>query len=232
MFQQGDAAVTKFADMFRNSPFQPMHEHMVKVMACVGLVRPMFEAVRGNDRDKLEALAKDVFKTEHDADIVKDEIRQTIPHTFYLPVYRGDLLGHLKLQDDMADAVEDVAVLLTVKPLVLPADIAEDAMTYVDTVVRVCDMSNALTTRFQRIVETGLRNEAVDDALQQVKDVEKAEWESDRCQYKLSKALFALENAVSPVDIMLWFRVFGELGALANYAESLADRMRRMLTSR
>ena len=86
-------------------------------MECVKFVKPMFEAVRDGQYDGLQEIAKQVFKAEHEADIVKDEIRRTIPKRFFLPVYRGDLLGYLKLQDDMADSVEDVAVLLTIKNL-------------------------------------------------------------------------------------------------------------------
>ena len=218
--------------MFRKSPFEPLHVHVEKVMECVGLVRPMFEAVRDVKYADLENITKNVFKAEHEADIIKDEIRQTIPKTFYLPVLRGDLLGHLKLQDDMADSAEDLAYLLTIKKIVLPKAISELAMKYVDTVIRVCELANKLTEQVRVAAEDGFEPNSVERALELIKTVEKAEWESDRCNYKLSQALFTLENEISAVDIMLWFKIFGELGSLANSAESLADRVRRMLTSR
>jgi len=205
---------------------------MAKVMECVGLVQPMFEAVSNGDLEALEDITKRVFKTEHEADILKDEIRQTIPKTFYLPVFRGDLLGHLKLQDDMADSAEDLAVLLTIKRIKLPEEIREQAMNYVGTVIGVCTRVESLTGDVQAVVKDGFEPNQVNALLQGVKEVETAEWQSDRCQYKLSQELFALEDHLSPVDIMLWFKIFGELGNLANYAESLADRIRRMLTSR
>lgn len=201
-------------------------------MRCVSLVRPLFEAVRDDAFDKIEAITKDIFKTEHQADIIKDEIRQTIPKTFYLPVFRGDLLGHVKLQDDMADATEDIAYLLTVKRLKLPAAISDQTMGYIDSVLNVCTLAQGLNDPLEETVHQGFPHDMVEKVSALVAQVERAEWESDRMQYKLSKALFALENEVSSLDIMLWFKVFGELGQLANSAESLADRVRRMLTSR
>jgi predicted phosphate transport protein (TIGR00153 family) len=224
--------MSRIKDLFRQSPFDPLRDHMVKVMECVGLVRPMFEAVSTDHHENLEDITKNVFKKEHEADILKDEIRQTIPKTFYVPVFRGDLLGHLKLQDDMADACEDIAVLLTIKRLALPAAIRDEALTYVGTVIEVCNQADALTGEMQQVVRDGFDPDRVEQLLEAVRAIETAEWMSDRCQYKLSQQLFALEGEVSPVDIMLWFKVFGELGNLANYAESLADRIRRMLTSR
>ena len=205
---------------------------MDKVMECVALAKPMMQAVQGADYDKLESITKTVFKTEHEADLIKDEIRQTIPKTFYLPVYRGDLLGHLKLQDDRADAVEDLAVLLTIKRLPLPDAIEENTSSYVDTVLEVCAGANKLAAEMQNVVDGGMKPDQIEVALKNVAAVEKAEWRSDRVQYSLCKALFALEGQISPIDIMLWFKIFGKLGDLANSAESLADRVRRMLTSR
>ena len=73
------------AKMFKQSPFEPLGRHMAKAMECVRMVPPMFAAVRDRKYDELEALTKTVFKTEHQADIIKDEIRQTIPKTFSCP---------------------------------------------------------------------------------------------------------------------------------------------------
>ena len=112
-------------DLFRTSPFEPLRYHMKKVMECVAFVGPMFEAVRDKNYSGLQGIARKVFKVEHEADIIKDEIRQTIPKRFFLPIYRGDLLGYLKLQDDMADSVEGIRVRLTVQYLASP-----ESMTY------------------------------------------------------------------------------------------------------
>ncbi len=49
-------------------------------------------------------------------------------------------------------------------------------------------------------------------------------------QYGVSKSLFAMEDEIKTTDLMLWWRVFLELGALANSAEKTADRLRRMLS--
>ena len=34
------------------------------------------------------------------------------------------------------------------------------------------------------------------------------------------------------LHLLLWFKVFGKLGKLANFAENLADRIRRMIAAR
>ncbi len=218
-------------DLFKDSPFEPLRYHMKSVMECVGFVRPMFEAVRDGQFDVLQDLTKKVFKAEHRADIIKDDIRGTIPKRFFLPVYRGDLLGYVKLQDDMADSVEDLAVLLTIKQLALPESLVEGTFEYVAKVEQVCQQSYELSEYLPTLVEGDMIGKEAENALRMVADIEKREWESDRLQYTLSQALFALEDEVKATDIFLWFRIFGELGQLANFAEKTADRVRRMLST-
>ena len=218
-------------DLFRKSPFEPFRCHMDSVLECVDLVRPMFEAVRNGRYDELEELAKKVFKVEHQADLIKDEIRQTIPKRFFLPVYRGDLLGYLKGQDDMADSVEDIAALLTMKRLPLPGPLVQPALEYVNKVVEVCQQARAISDHLPTLVEGDMAGEEAEHALKLVADLEYAEWEADRFQQQLSKQLFAQEDGMKPTDVMLWFRIFGELGQLANFAEKTGDRLRRMLST-
>lgn len=217
--------------LFKVSPFEPLREHLAKAMECVTMVKPMFEALRDGDYDRIESLAGDVFKAEHQADIIKNEVRQTIPRTFFLPVFRGDLLGYLKLQDDIADAAEDLAVLLTIKRLQWPEPLSDAIFAYIDKVVGVCDKAKALSDHLPVLAEQNFDAQAVDRAIEMVEAIEKAEWEADRLSYSLAKALFAEEDNMKPTDIFLWSKVFGELGQLANYAENIGDRLRRMLAS-
>ncbi len=218
-------------ELFRESPFEPLRYHMKSVMDCVKLVHPMFEAVRDGAHDKMQELAKKTFKAEHQADLIKDEIRQTIPKRFFLPVYRGDLLGYVKLQDDMADSVEDLAVLLTIKKLSLPAPLVDSVFAYLDKVQEVCDKALAITNYLPTLVQGDMAGTEAEHALEMVANLEKGEWEADRLQYTLSQLLFSHEDHMKPTDLFLWFRIFGELGQLANHAEKTGDRLRRMLST-
>lgn len=216
-------------DMFDTSPFEPLIHHHAKVRDCVEVIRPMFEAARDGDYEKLYKLRDRVFKSEHEADVIKDEIRQVIPRSFFLPVYRGDLLGYLKLQDDMADEVEDVAILLTIKRLPMPAKLVDQVFAYMETVLRACDKCFEMNTHLRELVARGFRADQANGIFEMIRGIERAEWESDKAQYTLSQSLFAMEDEIKPTDLILWWRVFRELGQLANHAENLGDRLRRML---
>ncbi|MBU0718207.1 MAG: DUF47 family protein, partial [Planctomycetes bacterium] len=76
------------------------------IKRCVELVPPMFECVQVGDYEKLTQLTREVFKAEFEADKVKAKIRETIPKAFSLPVFRGDLLALVHIQDEIADTAE------------------------------------------------------------------------------------------------------------------------------
>jgi len=217
------------AQAFRTSPFGPLGLHMAEVKACVALVRPMIEALRAQDYGKLTELANQTFKKEHDADIIKTEIREALPKSFNLPVYRGDLLAFLALQDDIADSVEDLAVVLTLKKLAVPPKLVEDVRAYVECVLNTCDYLFRCTDQLADFTEADFGGPRGKQILELVAKAEHAEWESDKSAYHLSQRIYELEDEIRATDIFLWSQVIRTLGQLANHADHTAGRLRRML---
>jgi predicted phosphate transport protein (TIGR00153 family) len=211
------------------SPFGPLAAHMERVRTCVSHVLPMFECARERDYARLTALTNAVFATEHEADKVKEEIRRTIPKVFALPVFRGDLLAFVHIQDEMADLAEDLAVQLTIKKLVMPPALADEIIAYVRQVLMVCDQVFEAVTLLKDMTEADLAGHRGAQVMGLVGKAEHEEWVADKAQYVLAQRLFALEDELKAVDIFLWSGIFQNLGALANSADKTAERLRRML---
>ena len=106
--------------MFSKSPFKPLGSHMDKVRACVDQIDPLFKALGKGDYAEVGQISGLIVKLEHEADIIKDDIRTHMRQTVFLPVDKKDFMHLLSAQDDIADAVEDLAVLLKIKNLATP----------------------------------------------------------------------------------------------------------------
>jgi uncharacterized protein Yka (UPF0111/DUF47 family) len=98
-----------------------------------------------------------------------------------------------------------------------------------DRVLKVCALTFEATEQLKTLEDSGFSGEPVDQVLEIVNRVEDAEWKADKAQYTLAKSLFALEDEVRTTDLMLWFRIFGLLGKLANHANKTSDWVRRMV---
>ena len=221
--------MTTFPD-FVNAPFGPLNQHMSKVKECVALVGPMFECLLTGNYPGIEEHAQSIFRLEHEADVIKNEIRDAMPRAFSLPIFRGDLLAYLKLQDALADTVEDIAVVLTLKNLPVPASLSKDLGGLVEKVLQVCDILFQCTGHLADLREKDLTGPKANEILGLVSQAEHAEWEADKLEYSVSKHLFTLtDDQIHPTDVYLWSKVLMELGRLANHADKTAERLRRMI---
>ena len=214
---------------FEESPFGPLDEHMRKVKDCVALVEPMFQRVQAKDWEGLEKITHQVFKDEHEADKIKTEIRRTIPKMFSLPVFRGDLLAFVHVQDDLADTAEDLAVQLTIKKLAMPPALADEVLAYVRQVMKVCEKLYDALALLKDMAEPDFAGPRGEQIMALVGEAEHEEWVADKLQFELAQQLFALDDELKPTDIFLWSAIFQNLGALANHADKTAERLRRML---
>jgi predicted phosphate transport protein (TIGR00153 family) len=212
-----------------NAPFEPLAKHLQRARKCVDQVLPMFECVRDCDYQRLKKLSEEVFTDEHEADKIKTAIRQTIPKAFALPLYRGDLLAFLHVQDELADTAEDLAVQLTIKNLQLPEELTDDVFAYLGQVLKVCHKLYEALDLLKDLTEADFTGRKGTQVLKLVAEAEHEEWVADKLQYKLAQRLFALEDILKPTDIFLWSGIFQNLGALANHADKMAERLRRML---
>lgn len=215
--------------LFGKSPFEPLHQHMLKVKACVGLVRPLMDAFLKGEQEKVKDVAKKIFKAEHDADMVKKEIRSRLPKSILLPVARGDILRFLKEQDNIADSAEDLAALLTLRKTTVPEELKEKLKNFVDKVLETYEAAMAVSSEIKLLAETSFGGEEAHKVMELIEQLKVKEWEADKAQMKVARKMFSIEKKLDPVSVMMWMHIFRELGTLANHAENAGDQMRLML---
>src|SRR5580704_14962761 len=121
-----------FTRLFSKPPFDYLQLHMDKVTACLAQLGELFQALEQLTPDELEKISEKVSEYEHEADLIKNDIRVSLPKNFLLPIDRTSFLEILHLQDDLADTAEDIASLLTLKPLLIFDAIREDFKRYIE----------------------------------------------------------------------------------------------------
>ena len=139
--------------MFAKSPFKPLVSHIDKVNECVDQIIPLFQALHSKDYNKVEEISEHISKVEHKADKIKDDIRQHIPQSIFLPVDKRDFMGLLSAQDDIADAVEDLAVLMRIKNIDLPEKLCEPLMDLVTHTVALANDACSIIRELEDLLE-------------------------------------------------------------------------------
>ena len=216
--------------MFSKSPFKPLGSHMDKVRACVDQIEPLFKALSNEDYDEVDKISELIVKLEHEADKIKDDIRTHMRQTVFLPVDKKDFMHLLSAQDDIADAVEDLAVLLRIKNLNVPEVIRASLDELVDHVIKTASAGCDLILELEALLESsfgGAEAEKVEKATQVLGTLE---WEADRKQFKLAQKLFSLESQINAPDLLLWNEVIKKLGAVADKTEQIGKTLRIFLS--
>lgn len=216
--------------MFAQSPFKPLIKHMDKVRGCVLLIKPLFKAQQAMDYDNVLLISEKIMKLEHEADIIKDQIRSTLPKSIFLPVDKRDLDNLLSVQDDIADAVEDLAVLLTIKRLTTPEKIKESLSGVIDHIVdmglRSCDLIYELDT----LLEASFGGREAEKVERDSQDLAHSEWEADKKQFVLAQKIYSDDDPLSATDLALWIEVNKKLGGVADKAEQIGKVLRIFLS--
>jgi len=215
--------------LFGKSPFGPLVEHTRRVHATVELIRPFLEAYLEGEWERCEELHGEISKLEHEADKQKNEIRDHLPKSVLLPVDRGDVLGYLKQQDAIADAAEDLTVLLTLRNVRTPPDLADRILDFADQVIRTSELLLDAGLELADLFEASFAGPEVDRVLSIVAQVNDQEWEADKRERQVTRALLAHEDGMDAVDLILWMRALDALGKVANHAENTGDLLRMML---
>ena len=216
--------------MFSKSPFKPLGSHMDKVRACVDQIDPLFNALEKRDYDQVAQISELIVKLEHEADMIKDDIRTHMRQTVFLPVDKKDFMHLLSAQDDIADAVEDLAVLLRIKDLHAPDKIKAPLGDLVEHVIKTAHEGCNLILELEALLESSFGGAEAEKVEKATKDLGTLEWEADRKQFQLAQKLFSLGNQIEAADLFLWNEVIKKLGAVADKTEQIGKILRIFLS--
>jgi predicted phosphate transport protein (TIGR00153 family) len=218
--------------LFGRSPFGPLSQHTERVHDTVVLVRPLLEAFMDGDWRRTEEVYAQIRELEHRADLIKNDIRDHLPKSLFMPVDRGDVLQFLRMQDKIADSAEDIGVLLTMRRTPTPAGMKEGVLTLVDSVIATSEAWFKAAKELPQLQEASFTGPEVEKMLGQINQVRELERVADQHQAAATKQLFEYESEIGPLSVMLWMNIFRVLGLVANHAESTADLLRLMLAKR
>ncbi len=218
-----------FAALFGPSPFRPMQEHMRLVADCVAEMPGLMRALIEQNPANLTAHQENIFALERAADGIKNELRKHLPTGLLMPVDRRDLLELLTLQDAIAGIAQDIAGLLMLRPLEVPPGMAEPLMRLVSRAVDACEQAHRVIEELDELVAMGFSGREVTEVESMIAALVRIEQDTDLLGMGLCQRLFAEEDSLGPVSVMLWHQIIHSLGALADGAERIGERLRLLV---
>ena len=215
--------------VFGSSPFHPLVEHATKVQECVKLLEPLIDAAVSDNHDEVHQLHDQVSKLEYEADQIKHRIREQLPRRFFLPVSREDLDRFLHCQDNIADGVEDFAVILLIRKTHVHESLVAGFREVVAQVMQVTETMYTASAELTQLAETSFEGAKAARILELIGSLGEEEWKCDRLQRKLSTQIYDMESELDPVTISFYEKMQKALGQIADAAENTGDMLRAMI---
>lgn len=221
--------VRSILGLFTRSPFHALQNLGHKVKDCAYQVPLIFDAFFEGDYERVLELAERVSHLEHEADVVKNRVRDELPKTLMMPVDRRDLIDVISSLDGIADCAEDIGVLFTLRKMEPHEQLVEPLRELVQHVMLVVDKACELIDTLPMLADAGFDGAASRRAREMMEDLSALERSADRAQDKLARQLFSIEDDISTGSLYIWNKIFNKIGDMANHAERMGLRMRLFL---
>jgi len=213
------------ASLMRQSPFKPVQAHMRVVSRCVAEMQPLFDAMIKKDQEQIDALAAKIGELESEADQIKNEFRLHMPKRVLFAVARRDLLALIQQQDIIADTAEKIGQIVTQRVMEVPESIEEHLLNLVQSTTDICSQALAMIEQLDELLAVGFGGKQSDLVSEMIIDVKRSEHNIDFLIRDLNRALFSIEDQLSPVSVMFWYKLIDLIGEISNQAENMGDRL-------
>jgi len=218
------------ADAFRRkSPFDQLLEHMGKVRECTDLLGSgLVGYYKGNYKD-FSNLAKSVSKIEHEADLIKSNLRNHLPNSLFMPVDKGKFMWALREQDAILDHAENLVKMLDMRHTKIPKELQEIFIEHCKLVMKTVKAMENAVENIRDLVETSFVKREREQTKQFIYKVHEFEWKADEAKYKATKCIYKLEKKLDPMDVYHLLKIADWVDDIADHAENVADWLRAMI---
>lgn len=215
-------------NLFGHSPVRPMQRHMESAVNCAREVLPLIDAMESGDRVEIAACRKRIDDLEHEADAIKNEIRSHLPQRLFMAMERRDLLEILNRQDSIADVAQDIAEIVDLRGMHVPAALAQPLRALAVHSVKTCEKAEQAIQHLDELVETGFGKREVGRVEEMLSTLARLESETDALADSCLRALFAIEDELG-VATFFWYELIGWVGKMSDHAEAVGNRIRLLI---
>ncbi|UCB59181.1 MAG: TIGR00153 family protein [Thermoplasmatales archaeon] len=213
----------------RKSPFDQLIEHMGKIRECINILgRGLIRYCKGDYKD-FSNIALKVSELEHEADLIKGNLRNHLPNSLFMPVDKGKFMWALREQDAILDHAENLSRMLDMRHTKIPKELQSIFIEHVELVIKTVDTMETAVCNIRDLVETSFVKREREQTKEYIRKVHKLEWKADQKKYEATKGIYKLEKKLKPMDVYHLLKIADWVDDIADHAENVADWLRSMI---
>ena len=213
----------------RKSPFDQLLEHMCKVRECIDILGDGLSRYYKGDYKNFSQLAKKVSEIEHEADIIKSNLRNHLPSSLFMPVDKGKFMWALREQDAILDHAENLVKMLDMRHTKIPKELQKVFIEHSNLVMKTVRAMEDAVCNIKDLVQTSFVKRERQQTKEFIYKVHEYEYKADKKKYEMTLGIYNLEKKLSPMDVYHLLKIADWVDDIADHAENVADLLRAMI---
>lgn len=218
-----------FSSIFGHSPIEPLRKHMQTATACATKLIPFTEYTLEDNWEMAKKIQREICDLEHEADLIKKDLKIHLPRSLFLPMSRGDILKILDAQDRIANKAEDIAGLVIGRKIILPDPIKSLYKSFVSKSVAASEQANMAIQELGDLLATGFSGKEIKIVSDMIVKLDTIERETDLIQVSIRDKIFKIENTMPAVECMFLYKLIEWIGDLADRAQTVGGQLQLLL---
>ncbi len=189
----------------------------------------IFNRLQDKTPEELEVLVKQLSKLEHEADLSKNDIRNHLPKSLFLPIDRAQFLDILSIQDSISDKAEDIGHLLMLYPTKELGNLCDHLHQLFEKNMEAFWDARSVIKELHELVESSFGGIEAEKVKTIIEKTSRTEYEADKLKHALMKEFFQTAESVKTPVFYLYTRLVEEINDISHLSEKLANRIRMIL---
>lgn len=207
--------------------FDLLELHAEKVCQTVEELTQLIEEYLAGHES--EGRSERVSQLEREADLLKFQVRSTLPRSdSFMPIARSDLLDFLWQQDNIADDAQDAAGLLPLLRVELPLEMTSKWRDFIEVLREGAAVHRQMAQGLKDLLERGFRKEKIEGISELLGEVNTLEHRADVLERALIKMIYE-RGEFGAFEKYHLIQVLLKLGDALDHMENAGGRIRIMI---
>jgi len=213
----------------RKSPFSQLLDHMAKVRECIDILGEGLIKYYQGDYHNFSKLSKKISEIEHEADIIKSNLRNHLPSSLFMPVDKGKFMWAIREQDAILDHADNLVNMLNMRRTKIPNELQDVFIAHSKLVMKTVKAMEEAVSNIRDLVKTSFVRREREQTKEFIYKVHEFEYKADKKKFEMTKGIYKIEKDLEPMDVYHLLKIADWVDDIADHAENVADWLRAMI---
>jgi hypothetical protein len=218
-----------FLSLLAESPFSGLQEHMEVDNKASEALKSFIKSAVESDWKTAKEHRETIVKLEHQADEIKNNIRNHLPKSLFMSVSRQDILDLVFTMDGIPNAAKDISGVMIGRKMVIPEHMSKRFIDCTNSAITATHQACDAIKKVNEMQRSGFGGKNSNQLHHLVAEIEQLEQENDELEISLRNELFKIEQDLPPVDVIFLYDIINKIGILADISQSLGHILIRLV---